>query len=132
MDATLRKTKVTIGTGDGHEVETTLGEMDDVSKRLQDNDRLVSPLGIGTQLASKDDYLQAIRNASREIARAKQDWKTAKEMEAEAVEHLDEWLEAASAKEEAAAARETAKEEAAASEERGNSKRGSSSFRSIS
>lgn len=109
MDATLRKTKVTIGTGDGHEVETTLGEMDDVTKRLQDNDRLVSPLGIGTQLASKDDYLQAIRNASREIARAKQDWKTAKEMEAEAVEHLDEWLEAESAKEEAAAAREKLK-----------------------
>lgn len=109
MNAELRKAKVTIGTGDGDEVETTLGEMDDLSKRLQDSDRLQSPLGITTQMTSKEDFLTAIRNASREIAIAKQDWKTAKEMEAEEVEQLDAWLEAESAADEARAKKELLK-----------------------
>lgn len=117
MNAELRKAKVTIGTGDGDEVETTLGDMDDLSKRLKDGDRLQSPLGITTQLSSKEDFLNAIRNASREIARAKQDWKTAKEMEAEEVESLDEWIEAESAKDEAKAAREALKTAKLASDE---------------
>lgn len=106
MTTKLRKTKVTIGTGDGDEVETTLGDLDDMSKGRRRGVDPDSNVGITTQLASKGDFLTAIRNASREIARAKQDWRTAQEMEAEVVEALDEWLDLESAKGEVKAKRE--------------------------
>ncbi len=101
--------EVTISTPGGPEVKTTLGEMNQLTERLKDADRLESPLGITTQLSSKEDFLNAIRNASRQIAIKKQEWKTAKEMEAEEIEQLDEWIDAESAKEEAAAKRELLK-----------------------
>lgn len=105
----IKDAKVTISTPGGPEVETTLGEMEQLTDRLKDADRLQSPLGITTQLSSKGDFLNAIRNASREIARAKQDWRTAKDMEAEEVEGLDEWLESQSAADEAKAKKELLK-----------------------
>lgn len=109
--------EVTISTPGGPEVKTTLGEMTQLADRLKDADRLESPLGITTQLSSKDDFLQAIRNASREIAIRKQEWKTAKEMEAEEVEQLDEWIEAESASDTLKAAREKLKTAKLKSEE---------------
>jgi hypothetical protein len=109
MNTATKNAKVTISTPGGPEVETTVGELGSLRDRLHDADRLTSPLGITTQLSSKDDFLTAIRNASREIAIAKQAWKTAKELEAEEVEQLDEWLDAESATEAARAAREKLK-----------------------
>lgn len=109
MSLANKDAKVTISTPGGPEVETTLGEMNELADRLQDSDRLQSPLGIDTQLARKEDFLEAIRKASREIAIAKQAWKTAKEMEAEEVEQLDEWLETESAADELKALKEKLK-----------------------
>lgn len=117
MNKALADTKVTIGTGDGHEVETTLGDMNQLADRLKDSDRLQSPLGITTQMSSKEDFLTAIRDASRQIAIRKQEWKTAKEMEAEEVEQLDEWIEAESANDTLKAAREKLKTAKLKSEE---------------
>lgn len=111
MNSATRDAKVTISTPGGPEVETTVGELGSLA------DRLKSPLGITTQMSSKDDFLTAIRNASREIAIRKQEWKTAKEMEAEEVEQLDEWLEAESAADTLKAARELLKTAKLKSEE---------------
>lgn len=55
---------------------------------------------LSVRLASKDDMLQAIRNANADIARARAEEKAAKEMLNEEIEQLDGWIDHESAKEE--------------------------------
>lgn len=104
MNSATKDAKVIISTPGGPEVETTVGELADLPNKMRRREA-----SINVQLASKDTMLKAIRDASREIARARHDYKTAKEMETEVVEEMDEWLEAQSATDTARAKRETLK-----------------------
>ena len=61
-----------------------------------------SPLSINVQLAKKDEFIQAIRNVSADILRAKAEERAAKEMLNEEIEQLDGWTTHEEAKEEAA------------------------------
>jgi hypothetical protein len=112
MTTATKDAKVTISTPGGPEVETTVGELGELGNKIRRRE-----VGINVQLAKREDILTAIRNASREIARAKQDWKTAKEMEAEIVEGMDEWLDVEQTKDSLKMKREALKTAMLASDE---------------
>lgn len=76
-----------------------------------------SPYSVGVQLASKDDFIQAIRNAQADIIRAKSEERAAKEMLDEEVEQLDGWIENQQAKEEVKRTRDELKAQMAESGE---------------
>jgi len=115
MQKELRDTKVTISSGND-EVETTLGALDDMAGMNEPRD-VSSPLSIGVQLASKDDFIQAIRNTQADIIRAKSEERAAKEMLDEEVEQLDGWIENQQAKEEVKRTRDELKAQMAESGE---------------
>ena len=76
-----------------------------------------SPLSIGVQLASKDDFIQAIRNTQADIIRAKSEERAAKEMLDEEIEQLDGWIENQQVREEVKRTRDELKAQMAESGE---------------
>lgn len=97
MKTTTEDATVTIS--DGHtEVSMPASEFGEMG---MSNERdISSPLSLGVQLASKDDFIQAIRNTQADIVRAKSEERAAKEMLNEEIEQLDGWIDRQSAREE--------------------------------
>lgn len=86
MNSATKDAKVIIGTPGGPEVETTVGELADLPNKMRRRDA-----SINVKMANQDTMITAIRDASREIAKARHDLKIAKELEAEAIEDLEEY-----------------------------------------
>lgn len=89
----VKDAQVTISDGET-EVITTVGELGELGKSIARKPALDpdSNVGITTQLATKEQLLEAIRQAINDVAVAKSRLITAKQMRQDEVENLDEWL----------------------------------------